>query len=279
MDRSRAQTPDGGLEAGACQELRAALPAYARGELAAGEALGLRAHLVRCPACAAEYRRSIEGQARRGRGLRGGPSPARGSAASAPTRVEPSRDRADVGPSPDPPASRVPAAARRRRRLRLRTVLLPALFVGLFLQVAGVTRRAPRIVVEAARGEVTVAERPYESYERPPTLGRGIWCHTREGGTATLVAPGARLVQDAWSSVQAETPEPLRVRLRAGSLTVEGRATVVTWIGVVDFEGGAGRVALVREGLELSCAAGSLEYDGPLGSRALGAGQSVRLTR
>ncbi len=282
MDRPRAHTPDGGPEAAACAEQRPALAAYAQGELGAARASELRAHLVRCPACAGEYRRSIEGQARRARGLRGGPPAGREPQPASPASIVPAAERraerVDVRPSPAAPAEARGRAAR-RRRLRLRTLVLPALFVWLFLQVAGVGKRAPRIVVESARGEVTVAERPYASYERPPNLGRGIWCHTREGGSATLLAPGARLVQDPWSSVQAEAPEPLRVRLRAGGLSVEGRASVVTWIGIADFEGGAGRVSLVREGLELSCSSGKIEYTGPLGARVLAAGESVRLTR
>src|SRR5690606_1851292 len=171
------------------------------------------------------------------------------------------------------------AAAKRQRRFRLRTLLIPAFFTWLILQIAGVGKSSGRLEVSEARGDVTIAERPYADYERTPLLIRGAWCNTEEASSATLVAPEARVVVGSWSSVQAEATEPLRLRLRAGERDLGGPATSGTSFGVVALVSSAGTMRLRAEGVDLECRAGSLVFIGPLGERRVVAGERASLGR
>lgn len=275
MDGAQAQggaaTPD------SCELAELDLRLHAQGALPAERAQRLRAHLVQCASCAAEFRSAVEQRARLGRAVRGGPEVAGQGQRSSPAPSTPVLAMEDDLEDARPP--RPTAAAKRQRRFRLRTLVIPAFFTWLILQIAGAGAKPGRLEVSEARGNVTIAERPYTDYERTPLLIRGAWCNTDEASSATLVAPGARVVVGSWSSVQAEATEPLRLRLRAGELDLEGTATIVTNLGVVDLVSGAGHMRLSAEGVQLECRAGSLVFVGPLGERRLVAGERALLGR
>ncbi len=241
-----------------CEEARELLDAHAAGVLAAPERARLRRHLVGCRECAAAYREAARLRAGGGR------------------TVTAAREREAV------------AAARRRhvaeglwsqkgRRLRLRTVLVPAFFIWLILQIAGVGGSPPRLELVEWSGDVTVADfTPHE--DAPPLVARrGAWTRTGDRARALLRSEDVEFELGPFTRLLVESADPPRARLERGDLRVRGSATVVTMLGIVKVEAGAGRIRAEGGSVEVASEGGRWSVRGPLGERTLAAGESLRL--
>lgn len=241
-----------------CEEAKELLEVHAAGGLSASARAELRAHLVRCPGCAAEYRRAAWVRARGGRTL------------------EASREREAVAAARRRHASE-DLWARKSRRLRLRTVLVPAFFIWLMLEIAGVTGSKPRFELAEWEGEVTVADfRP--SPGAPPLVARrGAWARTGEGGRALLRSDAAELELGPLTRLLIESADPPRARLERGTLAVRGSLSLVALLGIVKVEQGRGRVRVQGGAVEVVSEGGRWLVRGPLGERELAPGESLRL--
>jgi hypothetical protein len=92
---------------------------------------------------------------------------------------------------------------------------------------------------------------------------------------AELTAPGARLSLGERTEAMVESARPVRVRLRAGRVDVEGTLRVVTILGLVEVEEGRGRLRLDDRGLVLEPESGAWRHLGPEGMRELELGRET----
>lgn len=242
-----------------CDAARAAIHRFGASELAPQEHRELRRHLSGCPDCMARYREAVRSTA----------SLSQIGAAEREARREERRLAAfhqrlfgRGGPA-------------RPRRWRWRLVAIPAFFIWLLSQIGGLGAPPARVELVSHLGAVRVDGRPAREEAQPLLVLPGRWVRTRDYARAELTAPGARLSLGERTEAMVESARPVRVRLRAGRVDVEGTLRVVTILGLVEVEDGRGRVRLDDRGLVLEPESGAWRHLGPEGTRELELGRET----
>jgi hypothetical protein len=158
----------------------------------------------------------------------------------------------------------------RGRAARLRTLLYPAFFSFLMIQlgVMGGADDGPELTLQVLGGTVHAAE----------VLERGGLCATGPDGRARLEAGedgAAELAPE--TRVLVERLDPPRLRLLNGDLELEGSWLVTSALGVIEVKQGRASVTLGDHGLVVSDAEGDVRYVGALGEVELLPGQPLHV--
>ena len=173
-------------------------------------------------------------------------------------------------------------------RIRLRTLLLPAFGIVLFLNFG--SRAGAPLGVHAAftpgGGESFAGPRtfgaPAETGEQPAAgsddrspieLSPGDVVGTKSGSASILELGKGRLVLESGARALVVSLMPPRARLLGGTAQAEGRLRVVTAHGIFDIDSGVATMNLsAAEGLVVNQLEGSGVLKGPEGEQRLGAG-------
>ncbi|QDV07738.1 hypothetical protein Poly30_32690 [Planctomycetes bacterium Poly30] len=169
-------------------------------------------------------------------------------------------------------------------RIRMRTLLLPAFGILLFLHFG--SRAGAPLGVHAAftpgAGEsfagprVFAAERSGADATGEIELAPGDVVGTTSGPPSTLELGKGRLLLDSGARAVVASLLPPRVRLLGGTARAEGRLRVVTAHGVYDLDSGAARLTLGSDvGLVVEQFEGEGAVIGPEGERKLAAGMTA----
>lgn len=166
-------------------------------------------------------------------------------------------------------------------RIRLRTLLLPAFGIVLFLHF-GSKAGAPLGVHAAftpgdgesfAGPRVFAAERSPGADDGVIELAPGDVVGTTSGAASMLELGKGRLALESGARAVVASLMPPRVRLLGGTARAEGRLRIVTAHGVFDLESGAARLSLgSEEGLVVEQLEGEGALIGPEGQKDLVAG-------
>lgn len=232
-----------------CDAALAAIGRFGGSDLGAEEHRELRAHLAHCPTCTASYREAVRAAA----------SLSRVGAAEREAR----REARQLGAFHMRLFGR--EAPRRTRGWRWRLVAIPAFFIWLLSQIGGMGTPPARVELVSHRGAVRVDGRPVRAESEPLLVLPGRWVRTRDTARAELGSPLGSLLLGDRTEVLVESAGPLRLRLRAGRLDVEGDLTVVTVLGLVEVREGRGRLRLDDRGLELEPESGTWRHLGASG--------------
>jgi len=240
---------------------------FAAEELSRERTLRLRAHLARCPECMARYREAISTAASLGRINQ----EAREQRAIEQQRRElhaKAFGHAGEGVRP-----------RKRSRLHLlRLVLIPAVFIYIMTHVVGLGPPPAKVQLVEASGLVSIDQRSVELGEDPLLVLPGRWVTTRRYARAGLDALSATLTLEEETELLVESAKPPRFRLRAGGILVEGTTTLVTLLGLIEVEGGKGRLHLDDRGLSVEPESGSWKRLDKSGETPLECGRTTLLT-
>ncbi len=230
-----------------CTATRGRIAAFLGGRLERDSANELRAHRKQCARCDDEWRASIDAASQlRRRGRVSDEQEAREQ------RREHNRRLALEGAFA---ASGQPN--RRVRRARRRLLLMPALAILLMAVIYPMSRRSSARL-EALEGEVELSYRTLTADEQGASLKRGDWISTGPDVRARLTVGDAEVEIEPGSRVLLEDANQGRLRLIAGALGVSGDCVVTSDLGVVQVEGGAGRIRMLPRGLEVQNLKGSL---------------------
>lgn len=245
-----------------CDAARACVRRFSSSELSPQEHRELRGHLTACPDCTALYREAVRSAA----------SLSQVGAAEREARREARQLGAfhrRVFGHRDP---------ERPRRWRWRMIAIPAFFIWLLSQIGGMGQPPARVELTGHLGAVRLDGRPVEADAEPQLVLPGRWVRTRDYARAELASADTRLALGERTEVMVEAARPVRLRLRAGRLDIEGSLTVVTVLGLVEVVEGRGRLRLGDEGLVLEPVSGEWRHLGPEGERLLEPGRETRIT-
>ncbi|MEM8710382.1 MAG: hypothetical protein AAGG01_05485 [Planctomycetota bacterium] len=177
--------------------------------------------------------------------------------------------------------------------IRLRTLLLPAFAIVLFLHFgsragaplgvhaaftpgSGASFAGPRVFDDAARSGDPATGDPAEPVESV-RLEPGDVVGTTSGSPSTLELGRGRLVLEPGARAAVASLMPPRVRFLGGRASAEGRLRIVTAHGIYDLHEGRAELALdATSGLVIEQRSGEGEIVSAAGSRELSAGDSSR---
>ncbi len=244
----------------ACDEARADLGVFLERGLDPARSRAMRAHLGDCPDCALVYRERAEAAARAVRRRR-------------------TERELPAAPGPRPPAGLfgfLPFGRASARGARIRSLVLPALFVALFTTFGTPGRVGARLQLEWIDGDVRAAGRALGTTLVELPVRRGHWCATGSTGRARIVAPGATAWIEPLSLVLVEAVAGPRLRVERGALRLVGRALVTTPAGIAQADGA---VALAFDGatLSIACESGEATLINAAGERQMRAGEHIEI--
>lgn len=193
---------------------------FVSGDEQVAERARLRAHLARCTECSAQYRSEVVLLARL----------ARGGERSLES-VQRMKER----------ASRELRQGQGRRRVPLVRLVLPAVGLYAIFVIVGPALGGDA-ELECLAGEVHVGAQLLEPGAAAAQLARGALCTSGANARAKLTCGDTVLVLEPDTALLFERAQPLRVRLFAGRLGVDGAATVTSAAGVVEVPEGAGAI-------------------------------------
>lgn len=237
-----------------CRNARRWIRRFVAGDEEVESRAALRAHLASCGACRDQYRAEVVLVA----GL------ARGNQRSLES-LQRLRSR----------ARSVVSGSARERRASLAHLILPAFGLYALFQLAG--KDTQRAHVRAVTGTVAIAQTTLADGESPRELKRGTVCVTDSSSRALLEAGESSLTLEPGTALLFERAVPLRVRLFAGRLLVEGPAIVTSAAGVLESDLGGGTVSFDGGGLEVVSAVDSWRVSASSGTLCARAGEPLRL--
>ena len=237
-----------------CQEARRLLAVFCRGRLDADSERLFRAHLPICEECRQLYRETLGGLARLGREKR------------ARRRERRRREHREMA---------VRAAVQpKRRRFGLRLVLVPALLICALSWLRPFSPETGLTMLVTA-GEVRVEDTSHGVQGERLELSRAQWCELDETALATFVGPEVEIHVEPKTYLLIEEPEPARLRLKNGSLEMEGFGLVTSAWGVLECRDGHARIELRDGKLEVTCISGAVAWTSPEGQQILQAGETL----
>lgn len=240
----------------ACRDALALIRRFVTGDEDVQQRDSLRAHLVRCGVCRDQYRAEVMTLAR---------------IARAPELVLPRRTGVPI-------ASGVQATKPARgRRLSATKLLLPAFGLCALWAIAERGPDAGDVRIRSLGGEVRAAAAILRAGEEPLPLMRGSTCSTSNDARARLEGPGGSIVLEPSAALMVERSGPLRVRLFAGSILIDGSAIVTTASGVIEVEDGRAAVRIGPEELLVACGRGACKLTDPRGDREVAVERTVRI--
>ncbi len=233
---SPAPAPAPDAASGPCESARSALPHHWTGELTLERQRALRAHLLACAGCKAEYVRTSELTSAIARDGRIGRKEAERKARR--------RWLASLGRE----------SGVGHHRMWMRTLLLPAILI-LMLARKQPTESFARVCAE--QGAYMLGERTLASEHKPQRLLRGDRVVAAEGATVKLFDDAAELRAAGPASVVAVTPGERRYVLGPGAFEVRGAHVLTTPWAVIELDDGAARIAIAAEGGRIELLAGA----------------------
>ena len=221
----------------------------------------LRAHLVACPECRAQYRAAMGMAAQMGRALR-----------DARLEKERSRRHGEL-------ARRALAAGSplQKRRFGLRLMLLPAAFILLI----ALWMRVPEentLRVAWNGGEVLAGGQRMSAERALLPIAPGEWCQTKGNARARIDSgPGGSCVIELGIGTQllVEETTPIRLRLQRGELQLAGPCLVTCVFGVLELDHGNARLTVSDGTYDLECLEGEVSWVESTGRRTLRAGERI----
>jgi hypothetical protein len=219
-----------------CERARASLPPLWAGELSREGQRELRAHVLACAPCKAEYLRSSELTGAIARDGRLGRAEAQRKARR--------KWLASLGRS----------AGGGANRMWVRTLLVPAILIAMLARKQP-TESFARVCAE--QGAYTLGERTLASEHKPQRLLRGDRVVAAEGATLKLYDDHAQLRVAGPASLVAVTPGERRYVLGPGVFEVRGPHTLTTPWGVIELDAAQARVEVAAEGARVELLAGA----------------------
>jgi len=245
-----------------CSAHRSRIERFAAGELSRSGTELLRAHRATCPDCDARFRTAVETTAMIGRELRR-------------ERVEGERIarherlRRDIfATQPDAPS----------KLHRLRTLVYPAFFAFLMIQLASFGGDSRAASVTRIAGEVVAGDLRIDG-EAEVELARGEWCSTGRESSAFASVGSVSVIVGPLTRFAVERVDPVRIRLEEGELELAGSCVLSTPHGVLEFRDARGLVRVEPATLRAETFSGTVVHTGPEGARELAAGESLRVGR
>lgn len=208
-----------------CDEVPFLVRTFVSSRLSEEDRLRLRTHVEECADCRDLYRSGVETAAHIGREHRE-------------ERVETERMQRRHSLKKDAMAAGSPL----KRRSPIRTLLYPAFFFFLILQITNFNPNTGTVELEVIAGEVHGSEH----------VERGEYCRTGSDGVAVLRAGKDEARLEPNTAVFLEDNRPRRLRLLEGELALDGEWRITTALGVIDVNGIAN--LSLREG-HLDCEA------------------------
>ncbi|MDA1264300.1 MAG: hypothetical protein O2816_04390 [Planctomycetota bacterium] len=235
-----------------CDDVPATVRAFVSRGLRPDETAALREHVADCKECAAIYHDGVETAAHIG----GQHRTERVATEKAVRRWRLRRDSV---------AAQLPSP--RGRSARIRTLLYPAFFAYLMVQIVGFGGpKQAGLAVEVLRGTVHASE-PMES---------GELCATGDDGWAKLFTDDAEARLEPDTRLFLESTDPLRLRLVQGVLELEGTWQITTVHGFVELVEGRARLDLQGNSLACGCERGELRFSDARGQSIVEAGSRAR---
>jgi hypothetical protein len=241
-----------------CDEAARLTRSFATGQLEVEALRGLRRHLARCGECMALYREALETTAQLGR-----------LTVEERERRLLERQRQALHAKAFGPREK---SGRRARRFRLRMVLLPAFFIYLMTQIAGLGPPPARVELVAHSGHVTIDGRTVEPGAEAALVLPGRWVISAQGAQARLDGRTCVAQLEAETELLLESAKPVRFRLRRGGLQVDGDMICVTVLGLVEVTQGKGSLFLGDTGLRVEPESGTWKLFDRHGERSFPAG-------
>ncbi|HIG10512.1 MAG: hypothetical protein ABGY71_15070 [bacterium] len=249
-----------------CEETREQMPEYISCCLEHDLAARLREHLAGCLDCSRAYRESVGTMAALSRMT---------TAERDKRMLERQRNARHAKafehgeePKPEP----------RRRNFRLRMVLIPAVVIYAVIGLCNLPPEAGRVQITEASGTVHIDAREVNLELGPALVLPGRWILTDRFAKACVDARFCELRVGSGTDLLVESARPLRLRLRAGSLSLVGSALFVTVLGIVEVEEGRGTLRLTDHGLEVEPESGSWRLIDKDGSSELDLGRAQSFT-
>lgn len=244
-----------------CAEARQRTRAFAAGELDTNATRELRKHLASCGECMATYRDTLQTTAQLAQ---------LGAAAREARQLE-RRKHAAVASH----FGRSDTKPKKFRNWRLRMILMPAFFIWLMTQIAGLGQPPAKVEIVSHIGAVEVSGRPVEEDKQPVLVLPGRWILTSSFSKAQLDARACQVRLADRTEVLVESARPVRFRLRVGRMDVEGDLVVVCVLGIVRITQGRGRLTLDDRGLTLEAESGEWSFFDDSGERRAPLGEPL----
>jgi hypothetical protein len=233
---SKTLAPAPELARSPCESALAALPHHWTGELTLERQRALRAHLLECADCKAEYVRTSELTSAIARDGRLG------------------RKEAELKARRRWLASLGRESGIGHHRMWMRTLLLPAILI-LLLARKQPTESFARVCAE--QGAYMLGERTLASEHKPQRLLRGDRVVAAAGATVKLFDDAAELRAAGPASLVAVTPGERRYVLGPGTFEVRGAHVLTTPWAVIELDDGAARIAIGDDGGRIELLAGA----------------------
>jgi len=246
-----------------CEEAGALMREFSRENLDTHRLRLLRGHLAGCSDCMSIYREVVGTTAALGRVTR---------AEREKRAIERQRNQLHAKVFGRKELPKV-----KRRFFRLRIVLIPAFFIYLMTQIAGVGPPPARIEIISTRGKVTIDQRPVEEGAGPALVLPGRWILSSRFADATVDGRTCELRLGSETDLLVESAAPPRFRFRSGDLQVDGTTTLVTVLGMIEISEGRGHLRLDDHGLLIEPESGSWSVFDRYGETKLEKGHAVTL--
>jgi len=243
-----------------CDATRAWTQRFVGGASDAAQNAAAREHLDDCRPCADEYHTAVETAAQIGRQRR----LERGEVERSARHLRLRKAAFDAqGPRPG-------------RLHRLRTLLYPAFFAFLILQLVGGRPIEGLGSGRVQAGEAHVGNATLRPVEGTFTLGEGEWCRSSPEASVELEFGSTRIALDGAARMRVQKLRPLALYLANGSVTIEGTCGVTCRAGVFDVQVGSSvDLRLDETRLEVVVRAGRVDLIDASGGRRIEAGERL----
>jgi len=243
-----------------CAKAASEISTFAGSRMPADRGRVLRAHLLKCEACKALYRETVEVAAALGHNLRA-------------DREDHESEEAEVRRAAYRSMDKI--KQEKPNTFALRMILIPAFFFFLMVFVTKIAWPDDKIRVSDFGGAVFLGEDSFLPNEAPALILRGSWLTTNVRAFLELDAGSTTVRMGEQTFLLVEDPAGHRFRLKGGEVTLLGSGEITTSRGIVLIEDGSARVVLDGMRFELYCEAGEAKFIDATGETVVGAGEQL----